>query len=182
MFDVKPDPQRPFSVQAGALNATALGTTYAVRREGEQADVTVRRGRVAVAEGTGKVTLGAGERVAGRADGLGAKQAVDVDTLLAWEQGRLVFELTPLAQVLEQVERYRPGILMVSDTKLAALKVSGTFELDHLDEGLATLEKVFPLTHLRRHGCHGMEKPAGLVHGGGSGGRLQSHRTTGFAA
>lgn len=145
MFDVKPDPQRPFSVQAGGLNATALGTIYAVRREGEQADVTVRRGRVAVTEGAAQVTLGAGETVAGRVNGLGVKQAVDVDKLLAWEQGRLVFELTPLAQVLEEVERYRPGILMVRDTKLAALKVSGTFQLDHLDEGLATLEKVFPL-------------------------------------
>lgn len=145
LFEVMPDPKRPFSVQAGALNATALGTIYAVRREGEQADVTVRRGRVAVAEGVGQVTLGAGETVAGRDGGLGEKRAVDVDKLLAWEQGRLVFELTPLAQVLEQVARYRPGMVMIRDTKLAALKVSGTFQLDHLDEGLATLEKVFPL-------------------------------------
>lgn len=145
VFNVKPDPRRPFSVQAGALSATALGTIYAVRRDGEQVDVTVRRGRVAVAEASGKVTLGAGETVGGRADGLGAKQSVDVDKLLAWEQGRLVFELTPLEQVLEQVERYRPGIILIRDTRLGALKVSGTFQLDHLDEGLATLEKVFHL-------------------------------------
>ncbi|WP_426111057.1 FecR family protein [Pseudomonas sp. DSP3-2-2] len=145
LFNVTPDSQRPFSVQAGTLNATALGTIYAVRREGEQVDVTVRRGRVAVTEGPETVTLGAGETVSGRADGLGATQGVDVDKMLAWEQGRLVFELTPLSQVLEQVERYRPGIVMIRDTSLGALKVSGTFQLDHLDEGLVTLEKVFPL-------------------------------------
>jgi len=145
LFNVTADPQRPFSVQAGAVSATALGTVYAVRRDGADVDVTVRHGRVAVAEGADNVTLGAGEAVAGRADGLGTKQAVDVDRVLAWEQGRLVFELTPLAQVLEQIERYRPGILMLRDPRLAALKVSGTFQLDHLDEGLATLEKVFPL-------------------------------------
>lgn len=145
LFNVTPDPQRPFSVQAGVLNATALGTIYAVRRESDQVDVTVRRGRVAVSEGPETVTLGAGETVGGRADGLGAKQGVDVDKMLAWEQGRLVFELAPLSQVLEQVERYRPGILMIRDTRLGSLKVSGTFQLDHLDEGLATLEKVFPL-------------------------------------
>jgi transmembrane sensor len=145
LFDVTPDPKRPFSVQAGALSATALGTIYAVRREGEQVDVTVRRGRVAVTEGPETVTLGAGETVAGRASGLGAKQGTDVDKMLAWEQGRLVFELTPLSQVLEQVERYRPGILLIRDARLGALKVSGTFQLDHLDEGLATLEQVFPL-------------------------------------
>lgn len=145
LFNVTPDPQRPFNVQAGAFNATALGTIYAVRREGEQVEVTVRHGRVAVTEGSDKVTLGAGETVGGHADGLGAKQDVDVDKALAWEQGRLVFELAPLSQVLEQIERYRPGILMIRDPRLGALKVSGTFQLDHLDEGLATLEKVFPL-------------------------------------
>lgn len=145
LFDVAPDPQRPFSVQAGELSATALGTIYAVRREGQSVDVTVRRGRVAVTEGPDKVTLGVGETVAARADGLGAKQPVDVDKALAWEQGRLVFEMTPLSQVLEQVERYRPGILLITDTRLGALKVSGTFQLDHLDEGLATLQSVFAL-------------------------------------
>ncbi len=145
LFSVKPDPQRPFSVQAGALSATALGTIYAVRREGEQVDVTVRRGRVAVSEAADKVTLVAGEAVGGRADGLGARQRVDVDKRLAWEEGRLVFELTPLAQVLEQVERYSPGLILMRDKRLGALKVSGTFQLDHLDEGLATLEKVFNL-------------------------------------
>lgn len=145
LFDVMPDPQRPFSVQAGDLSATALGTIYAVRREGENVDVTVRRGRVAVTEGPDKVTLGVGETVGARTDGLGTKQSVDVDKMLAWEQGRLVFELTPLSQVLEQVERYRPGILLIRDKRLGALKVSGTFQLDHLDEGLATLESVFAL-------------------------------------
>ena len=145
VFDVKPDPQRPFSVQAGALSATALGTIYAVRRDAEHVDVTVRRGRVAVTGEPDKVTLGAGETVGGRADGLGAKQRVDVDTMLAWEQGRLVFELTPLAQVLEQLERYRPGIIVLRDSRLGALKVSGTFQLNDLDEGLTTLENVFAL-------------------------------------
>jgi len=145
LFDVTPDPQRPFGVQAGALNATALGTIYAVRREGANVDVTVRRGRVAVTEGPDKMTLGVGEAVGARATGLGMKQNVDVDKILAWQQGRLVFELTPLSQVLEQVERYRPGILLLRDARLGALKVSGTFQLDRLDEGLATLESVFPL-------------------------------------
>ncbi|NMX60243.1 FecR family protein [Pseudomonas sp. WS 5079] len=145
VFDVKPDPQRPFSVQAGALSATALGTIYAVRRDAEHVDVTVRRGLVAVTGEPDKVTLGAGETVGGRADGLGAKQRVDVDTMLAWEQGRLVFELTPLAQVLEQLERYRPGIIVLRDSRLGALKVSGTFQLNDLDEGLTTLENVFAL-------------------------------------
>lgn len=145
LFDVTHDPLRPFSVQTGHLKATALGTIYAVRSDGDQADVTVRRGSVAVTDGDQKVILGVGETVGRNVDGLGMKHNVDVDKMLAWEKGRLVFEMAPLAQVLEQVERYRPGVLLLRDERLGALKVSGTFQLDHLDEGLATLEKVFPI-------------------------------------
>ncbi|MNE82443.1 fec operon regulator FecR [compost metagenome] len=64
---------------------------------------------------------------------------------MAWQQGRLVFEQAPLAQVLKALERYRPGWLLVGDERLRGLKVSGTFQLDRLDEGLATLEQAFPL-------------------------------------
>ncbi|VVN76667.1 FecR family protein [Pseudomonas fluorescens] len=145
LFDVAHDPGRPFSVQAGDLRATALGTVYAVRREGAQAQVTVARGRVAVSAAAGKVVLQAGEAVARQANGLGAKHQVDTDKALAWQHGRLVFELTPLAQVLKEIERYRPGFILISDDRLRDLKVSGSFRLDRLDGGLAALEQVFPL-------------------------------------
>ncbi|WP_081375456.1 FecR family protein [Pseudomonas chlororaphis] len=145
LFDVAHDPARPFSVQAGEVRATALGTVYAVRREGPQAQVIVARGRVAVSDAASQVVLQAGEAVARQAAGLGAKHPVDTDNALAWRHGRLVFDQAPLAQVLEQLERYRPGFMLIGDDRLRELKVSGTFQLDRLDEGLATLEQVFPL-------------------------------------
>jgi transmembrane sensor len=145
LFEVAHDPERPFSVQAGELQATALGTIYAVRRSGEEVDVTVKRGRVAVSDATQKLVLQAGDTVTRQAGGLGARHTTDLDKALAWQQGRLVFELTPLPEVLEQIGRYRPGFVMIGDDRLRALKVSGTFQLDRLDEGLATLEQVFAL-------------------------------------
>lgn len=145
VFDVAHDPARPFTVQAGAVQATALGTVYAVSREGTAVDVLVRRGRVAVSDAADRVELAAGETVAREGGRLGTRHKLDVDTALAWQQGRLVFEQAPLAQVLKALERYRPGWLLVRDERLRGLKVSGTFQLDRLDEGLATLEQAFPL-------------------------------------
>lgn len=145
LFDVAHDPARPFTVQAAQLRATALGTVYAVRREGPQAQVIVARGRVAVSDAAGQVVLQAGEAVTRQAAGLGAKYPLDTDSALAWQHGRLVFDQAPLAQVLEQLGRYRPGFMLIGDDRLRELKVSGTFQLGRLDEGLATLEQVFPL-------------------------------------
>lgn len=145
LFDVAHDPQRPFQVHAGELGATALGTVYAVRRQGDGAQVTVARGRVAVNDDSASVTLGAGEQVDWQAGSLHEKQRVDAAKALAWQHGRLVFDMTPLADVLAELQRYRPGYLVLGDDSLRGLKVSGTFRLDRLDDALATLEQAFPL-------------------------------------
>lgn len=150
MFEVAHDPARPFTVQAGEVQATALGTVYAVSREGAAVDVVVKRGRVAVSDAQDRVELAAGEAIERQDGRLGTRHGLDVDSALAWQQGRLVFEQAPLAQVLKVLERYRPGWLVIGDEQLRGLKVSGTFQLDRLDEGLATLEQVFPLS-IRRY-------------------------------
>lgn len=145
LFEVAHDPQRPFTVQAGDLSATALGTVYSVRRDADATAVTVARGRVAVRDPSGEAVLEAGEAVNQTAGTMAAKYPVNTDKVLAWQHGRLVFEMAPLAEVLEQLERYRPGLILIRDERLRALKVSGTFQLDRLDAGLATLEQVFAL-------------------------------------
>ncbi|MGE8061980.1 FecR family protein [Pseudomonas sp. NPDC089547] len=150
VFEVAHDPARPFTVQAGEVQATALGTVYAVSREGSAVDVVVQRGRVAVSDAAARVELAAGEAVGSDAGRMTARYGLDVDSALAWQQGRLVFEQAPLAQVLKTLERYRPGLLVIGDEQLRGLKVSGTFQLDRLDEGLATLEQAFPLS-IRRY-------------------------------
>lgn len=149
LFVVTPDPQRPFSVQAGDLNATALGTVYAVSRMDSNTYVTVARGQVKVEAPSGAAVLEAGTRIAQGTQGLGAKQSVNVTNALAWQHGRLVFDMTPLADVLKQVERYRPGFIHAADEHVANLKVSGTFQLDRLEEGVESLAQAFSLDVVR---------------------------------
>ena len=145
LFEVAHDPQRPFEVQTGELSATALGTVYAVRKQSDGALVTVARGRVAVTARHASMTLGPGEQIRGEGGALGEKNQVDTSKTLAWQHGRLVFEMAPLADVLAELQRYRPGYLLIGDDSLRALKVSGTFRLDRLDDALSTLEQAFPL-------------------------------------
>lgn len=145
LFEVAHDPQRPFQVQAGDLSATALGTVYAVRKQGDGVQVTVAQGRVAVNAERDTLTLGAGEQVNWQAGTFQEKHTIDTGKALAWQHGRLVFEMAPLADVLTELQRYRPGYLLIGDDSLRTLKVSGTFRLDRLDDALSTLEQAFPL-------------------------------------
>jgi len=60
-FEVEPRPERLFSVHAGDVTVTVIGTVFTVERVADRIGVTVSRGKVLVEWGVGSRTLGAGE-------------------------------------------------------------------------------------------------------------------------
>ena len=158
-FSVAADPDRPFSVQAARLTATALGTAFEVRRS---ADTT----RVAVAEGTVEVThptmaarrptslliterLSAGNEVAATDDlGMGEPVAVSAENVGSWRQGRLVFRGASLAEILADVNRYStvPVELDPQSPDLATRRLSGAFEGSELDALLQSIADIHSLS------------------------------------
>lgn len=65
-------------------------------------------------------------------------------TAEAWTQGLLIAERMPLGEVLEQLDRYRRGLLRC-DPAIAGLQVSGSFSLDQPEASLDLLAKVLPV-------------------------------------
>ena len=61
-FEVTPNPQRRFRVEAGPVTVEVLGTMFDVERLDEQSRVSVHRGRVRVLWEGGEVVLDAGQR------------------------------------------------------------------------------------------------------------------------
>ena len=102
--------------------------------QGRAATFSVRRdGRVVLARGEAKV----GEQP--------LAVAADAGAQLAWQRGKLIFNGKPLGQVLQELERYRHGRIVLSDSKLAAMEVSGVFDLDEPQALLRTLEQRYGL-------------------------------------
>jgi len=60
-FEVAPRPERLFSVHAGDVTVTVIGTIFTVERVADRIGVTVSRGKVLVEWAVGSRTLGAGE-------------------------------------------------------------------------------------------------------------------------
>jgi transmembrane sensor len=60
-FEVAPRPERAFSVQAGEVTVTVVGTAFTVERIADRVGVAVERGTVRVAWATGFRLLGQGE-------------------------------------------------------------------------------------------------------------------------
>ncbi|MEM6994144.1 MAG: FecR domain-containing protein [Myxococcota bacterium] len=60
-FDVTPNPDRRFQIEAGLVTVEVLGTEFDCTRDGDQVHVEVFRGRVSVSWGADSVTLSAGD-------------------------------------------------------------------------------------------------------------------------
>ncbi len=106
MFEVAPNPRRPFIVTAGDKTVRAVGTSFIVRKAGDGVVVTLIQGKVAVsdvADGRpGPVAppptmLVPGERLTVTGDALSTIDRPSIDAVTAWRRGQAVFADTAAA-------------------------------------------------------------------------------------
>lgn len=152
-FQVAPDPQRPFLVEAGEARVRVTGTRFEVRRDsGDRVRLTVAEGEVIASGGERRLTLGAGEQVHWSRGRLGDRHRVDVDRVLAWLEGRLVFRDQPLGDILRELAPHHPDRLLLLDKGLAERRFSGTLDIADPDAALSALSQTLPLTVRRLPG------------------------------
>lgn len=135
---------RSFVVEAGGGTTTALGTQFVVEDEGEGADVLAVEHQIEVALDHGglrqDVVLSPGQEVGYRQSlGLGRVRTRDVATATAWRRGMLVFSGSRLGHVVETLNRYRRGRIVILDSTLADRRVSGVFATKDLDDAIETI-------------------------------------------
>ncbi|OWP48668.1 FecR family protein [Pseudomonas nitroreducens] len=148
LFEVAKDAARPFIVEARGGEVRAVGTRFDVDSRGPQVRVDVTEGVVQVnSAGSAPVRLSAGERLSYReAAAPEPVQPLDLSSASAWQRGKLIFNQRPLGEVLDELERYLPGRILLTDGALRQHKVSGVFDLKDPDALLKTLERLQPVT------------------------------------
>ncbi|RAI61063.1 FecR family protein [Roseicella frigidaeris] len=140
-FTVVRDAERPFVVASGGGETRVLGTVFNILMEADAVSVTDLEGRVAV-QAAGDVQLGPGEQVSYGPAGLGARRRVDLALVAGWRQGLLVFRDRSIRTVVAEINRYRPGHILLLNEAAAQRQVSGVFHLDRLDQVVAHLREV----------------------------------------
>lgn len=126
--------------QGGRVMAAEAG--FNIRRDEAEVCVTCLRGTVEVARADSTARLEAGQQLIYTAAGLGAPQRVDPAVATAWRAGLLIFQDKPLSQVIEEVNRYRPGRIILANEALGRRPVNGVFHLDRLDGVIAQLRSL----------------------------------------
>jgi transmembrane sensor len=145
-FEVAHAPQRPFWVVAGDARARVTGTAFSVGRSKDGVTITVAEGRVETSTQTypEQITpLTPGESTHYEGQRLAYVQATDVQRTLAWRHGQMVFVQATLAEVVEQINRYRPGRLIITDNQLKNRPITAVFSMYRLDDAVTALERTF---------------------------------------
>lgn len=151
-FVVQKDASRPFIVSVGDERIKALGTDFIVRCDREQLTVTMLENKVEVRipEQTQPMILNPGEQLSHQhGHPFHDKTLVDMQKATAWRRGKLIFESTPLVDVIHEINRYRPGTVMLLGNQHNRLPVSGVFDIQRLDQLLDVMEQTLPVKSAR---------------------------------
>lgn len=135
---------RAFVAEAAGGTTTALGTRFVIEEAGEGAGVLAVEHQVEVALMKGaddrRVVLSPGDEVRYSARrGIGRIRSRDVETATAWRRGLLVFDNVRLGHVVETLNRYRRGRIVILDSALARRRVSGVFQTSDLTDAIETI-------------------------------------------
>lgn len=145
LFKVARDSIRPFVVQSAGTRVRAVGTQFDVYRRVSGTQVTVVEGRVAVftqealppaqltvdrsagEAGAPSVLVSTGEQVTVTDQEVPKPRPANLRAATAWTQRELVFDMTPLAEVAQEFNRYNTRKLVIGDPVVAAFHVTGIF-------------------------------------------------------
>lgn len=151
-FDVAHDTARPFVVHAEGYRVTAVGTRFDVRSgSDDHLRVVVTRGLVRLqstrnpAQAATMLPAGSIATVAGDSVLVQHLAVDEARERLSWRDGYAVFHGTPLADAIEEFNRYNPRKIVIADPSLNALRVGGHFRLDNSAAFVRLMQAVFPV-------------------------------------
>ncbi len=143
-FEVKPDPSRPFIVQADHSKTRVLGTRFFVHEMADSDEIKVTSGRVEVTDWRARnppLVLHDSEAVSIDAEGRGEIRSLDSVLTTSWTKGFLVYQDASLESVINQIRRYRKGLVVYKDSSLRGLKINGRINLREPADMLNVLGK-----------------------------------------
>lgn len=130
-------------VQAGDGTVSAGNARFNIRLFGQEVCVTCLAGRLRVAQAGNDAELAAGQQLRYRPEHFGIARAVAKSDVSAWRQRLLVFKQSTLAEVVDEVNRYRPGKLILNGDALKHARVQASFSLDRLDDVIALIQDAY---------------------------------------
>lgn len=147
--------QTPFKMRAGTGWISSDSGRFVVRATGPEVLVTCvgehlsleHRGQILRLDSDQQMSYGEREHSPPR--------VVDTTVVTAWRQRLLIFEDETLAHVIDELNRYRSGVILLMNDELGQRRVQARFRLDQLSDVAALIRDAY--------GAQVRELPGGVV-------------------
>lgn len=145
-FEIKRDIHRPFVIKTVESAIKVLGTSFSVLTDSKNTSVIVASGKVALyatLQRSDTVYLEKGDKGVFKAQYRSLEKQSNKDlNFLAWKTHRLVFEKTPIAKVIADLEKYFLVKVHVKSPEIYKLNYTSQFTNPTLPEVLKEMEIV----------------------------------------
>jgi transmembrane sensor len=129
-----------FIVHANHFDIIVTGTQFNVVSREDKSNVMLKEGSVILHTETGNdLKMAPGDFVEYHSAEL-EKRRAKTDSVIAWKDRKLVFDHTPVSELVKIVREHYGVIVVPADEKIAAKTISGIMPNDNLDVLLQTLE------------------------------------------
>ncbi|MGJ7606812.1 FecR family protein [Variovorax sp. LT1R20] len=132
-----------FLVETGGGRLLARGARFNIRHTGPQVCVTCLDGRVTVSVNGEQRSLEAGRQVTFDRAGLQEVVRADEASVSTWRTGVLSFDRMPLAEVIEEINRYRPGKVLLRNEELGRTLVRMQLNLRSIDNAPVMIRELY---------------------------------------
>jgi transmembrane sensor len=80
---------------------------------------------------------------------------IDPAAVTAWQHGLVIFRSAPITEVVAEINRYRPGRVILTNAELGRRELNARFRIEDIDRVVGQIEQVF--------GAHTTTLPGGIV-------------------
>ncbi|WP_163125331.1 DUF4880 domain-containing protein [Alloalcanivorax xenomutans] len=108
-----------------------------------QVRLSCTEGRAELRHRDRSVSLHAGEQVVYDDREVSTVASVASGGVSAWRAGVVVFDGTRLAEAVDEINRYRPGKVLLINDSLAQKRISGRFRIDALNQAILLIEELY---------------------------------------
>ncbi|HEX9654267.1 MAG TPA: FecR domain-containing protein [bacterium] len=155
-FEVARD-GRPFVVKTGNAQIRVLGTKFNIRARNAETRVTVREGRVTLSgsaspPATIVVIIANQMSVCRQQNDPDPPTAVAADYVLGWLEGRIVFDQTPITEVVAELQRIYDVTIVLSNDAVSKHSITGSFQNKPVESVLTAICLALDLRYTKQAG------------------------------
>lgn len=134
---------KPVEVIAAGGRTSTDNAQFNIRCDGPEVRVSCLAGSVHVVQHGRSVAVQPRQQVSYTDRGFGPLASIEPAVVAGWRDGDLFFQNEPLSRVIDEVNRYRPGKIVLMNDALGQRRFTARFKLDRLDVVVVQLQATF---------------------------------------